>query len=67
MFGTIAGMVWDRRVNEVGGAGRAEGGGRFAGDASAARVVGEVKDSCFSSSGLTDPVDPDALERRSYE
>ena len=54
-------MVCDLRVNEIGGAGRVEGeevvaGGASAGDASAVRVVGAVKDKVFCSSWLPDPV-----------
>ena len=55
------GMVCDLRVSEIGGAGRVEGeevvaGGASAGDASAVRVVGGVKDKVFCSSWLPDPV-----------
>ena len=49
-------MVCDLRVNEVGGAGRVDGEEVVAGDASAVRVVGAVKDNLSSSSGLRDPV-----------
>ena len=40
---------------EVGGAGRADGGGIIAGDASEVSVLGEVKGCSFSLSGLADP------------
>lgn len=57
-------MVCDLLVNEVGGAGRAEGEANFAGEASAVRVVGVVKANVCWSSGLTGPV---VWERRCYE
>ena len=50
------GIVCDLLVKEVGGAGRVEGEEVVAGDASAVRVVGAVKESFFCSSGLPDPV-----------